>query len=239
MAACKRNTNDERFVALRHTIGGAVPWWDANGEERDKKHNSALVEIIKQLQVLFIERTKEWTTHAAAQGWRRQGRWNHREWSRLILAALKRNTIGRHARLSAYRRIGSALMNIYRDEGSWLTLVERKAAWAHHRWRVRMRLRRTIWSIYYSHASRVRCMHVPSDDTRVGAVEGWVDRVHHAKGGIDEKRVERVTHAMRCMVAYTRWCTRPREIEEARAREWDKRDRHARWLRWAKLMRYY
>ena len=29
-------------------------------------------------------------------------------------------------------------------------------------------------------------MHVPSDDTRVGAVEGWVDRVHHAKGGIDE-----------------------------------------------------
>ena len=55
----------EEFVALRRTVGGAVPWWDRNMEYRDKKHNKALTAMIERLQDLFIERVGEWTAYMA------------------------------------------------------------------------------------------------------------------------------------------------------------------------------
>ena len=62
----------EEFVALRRTVGGAMPWWDRNMEYRDKKHNKALTAMIDRLQDLFIERVGEWTAYMAPSGWQRQ-----------------------------------------------------------------------------------------------------------------------------------------------------------------------
>ena len=74
----------EGYEALRFTVGGALPKWDANDEMRNRKHNKALIAMTIRLQKLFIERLNEWTTYAAPSGGYRQRKWDHREWSKLI-----------------------------------------------------------------------------------------------------------------------------------------------------------
>ena len=87
--------------------------WDANGEMRSKKHNKALAAMTIRLQKLFIERLHEWTAYAAPSGGYRQKRWDHREWSRLLLGALKHNVRGRRGRLIALRKIVEKLMRMF------------------------------------------------------------------------------------------------------------------------------
>ena len=58
--------------------------------------------------------------------------------------------------------------------------------------RVRRRLRRTIWGLVHEQREMVLIMQVEFSNAQeekrereIGAVEKWVDRVHHAEGGVD------------------------------------------------------
>ena len=209
----------EEFVALRRTVGEAVPWWDRNMEYRDKKHNKALTAMIERLQDLFIERVGEWTAYMAPCGWQRQKRWGQREWVRLTFEAFKHHRQGktalhaqqrrmrRYARRRALRRIVHVLMSVYRDEESWLTLVERKAATATR--------------------------------AHVGAVERWVDAVHDGDAHTGARLANRIIHAISAMRMYTIFVTRPAACELRKRNENEKRKRHARWLICARLMCIY
>ena len=88
-AVTKRDFTGERYEALRHTVGGAIPRWDDNIEKHDKDSSKAISTIVTSVQRLFAERLREWTAYAAPTGWRRQTRWEKREWMRLIFDILK------------------------------------------------------------------------------------------------------------------------------------------------------
>ena len=119
--------------------------------------------MVERLQDLFIERVGEWTAYMAPSGWQRQKRWGQREWARLTFEALKHHAQGRtqlqvqrrarkYMRRRALRKIIHVLMSIYRDEESWLALVERADKTA-----------------VPTHVQKRRAQYY------VGAVERWVD----------------------------------------------------------------
>ena len=165
-------------------------------EYRDKKHNKALTAMIERLQDLFIERVGGWTAYMAPSGWQRQKRWGQREWMRLTFEAFKHNKQGRtklhiqqqrirrYARRRALRRIIHVLMSIYRDEESWLRLME--------------------------HVETTAAVHVCTRVSYyVGAVERWVDEVHEGEAHTGAQLVKRIVHAVHAMSMYTIYVTRP------------------------------
>jgi len=91
--ACDAVTNceftGERYEALRHTVAGAIPRWDNNVDKHDKDSSKAIATIVTSVQRLFAERLKEWTAYTAPTGWKRQTRWERREWMRLIFNVLR------------------------------------------------------------------------------------------------------------------------------------------------------
>ena len=180
-----RGVSEVNFMALRHTVGGKLPWWDHNKEERDIKYNGAMIEHVTQLQDLFIERTKAWCAYVAPATWRRQARWESRHWARMLLHILRHNAKGRWARRRAVRHIGAKLIYAYREDGPALrtqhvTRTTRKQA-------VRRRMRRVIWDLVYNQDELVLVLQMEYhkgkkvDEERVGKVEAWVDAAHHKK----------------------------------------------------------
>jgi len=91
--ACEAVSNcdftGERYEALRHTVGGAIPRWDDNIEKHDKESSKAISTVVTRVQSLLTERLREWTAYTAPTGWKRQTRWERREWMRLIFYILK------------------------------------------------------------------------------------------------------------------------------------------------------
>ena len=99
-----------------------------------------------------------------------------------------------HKRACAVRCIGQVLMRVYRDESSYMQLLECACGGEHCRAR-----RRTTKELEWV----------------VGDVEKWVDMVHV---DIDLHLKDRVVHAMQCLNAYVTCVLRPAKIERARVR---------------------
>ena len=89
-----RNLIGESYEAVRHTAGGAIPTWDDNVERNDRKHNEQVIHMLVDIQKLFIERVRQWTTFMAPTGWRRQSRWQGKAWIRLVFHMFKENAKG-------------------------------------------------------------------------------------------------------------------------------------------------
>ena len=187
-AMCQRHPAGARYEALRHTVGGALAWWDDDHEALDTAHNKTLAPMIVSIQNLFIERLNEWTTFMAPSGWRRQSRWKQRDWAKLVLMTMKRHAVGRratrYARRRALRRIGAKLIYLMRDDESRWAGEQRKEVRQRQRVAARRRIRRILWDIYIRGAKRARVRSVVEQvrATRVGAVERWVDQVHYMWG---------------------------------------------------------
>ena len=71
--ACEAVSNcdftGERYEALRHTVGGAIPRWDDNIEKHDKDSSKAISTVVTGVQRLFAERLRDWTAYTAPTGW--------------------------------------------------------------------------------------------------------------------------------------------------------------------------
>ena len=95
-AMARRHPEGIPYEALTRVVGGALAWWDGNHEELDAKHNIQIEPMIPvvDIQKLFIERLRAWTTFMAPWGWRRQTRWKQRDWVKLIFMTMQRNTAG-------------------------------------------------------------------------------------------------------------------------------------------------
>ena len=149
---CQRHPAGARYEALRHTVGGALAWWDDDHEALDTAHNKTLAPMIVSIQNLFIERLNEWTTFMAPSGWRRQSRWKQRDWAKLVLMTMKRHAVGRratrYARRRALRRIGAKLIYLMRDDESRWAGEQRKEVRQRQRVAARRRIRRILWDIY-------------------------------------------------------------------------------------------
>ena len=237
-----RGVSEVNFMALRHTVGGKLPWWDHNKEERDIKYNGAMIEHVTQLQDLFIERTKAWCAYVAPATWRRQARWESRHWVRMLLHILRHNAKGRWARRRAVRYIGAKLIYAYREDGPALrtqhvTRTTRKQA-------VRRRMRRVIWDLVYNQDELVLVLQIEYhkgkkvDEERVGKVEAWVDAAHHKKDR-GHALVGRITHAMKCLITHIRIVHR---VEEATKREREVREgkeKMRKRMKWTNLLRAY
>ena len=247
--AMERGNRDEGdFRALRQTVGGCVPWWDGNGEERDIKYNGALNELITHLQHLFIERTNEWTAYVETESGKRQTRWQHRGWLGMLLRTLrhyaKSKKRDRRAHKRALRHIGAELVSRYRAHKR--DLQEERRVRECRRERVRRRLRRTIWGLVHEQREMVLIMQVEYSNAQeekrereVGAIEKWVDRVHHAEGGVDSMLASRIMHAVMCLAAYVVRVSKVDEQEKRERRREAARERNRRRMRWTSLMRYY
>ena len=247
-AMCQRHPVGARYLALRDTVGGALAWWDGRCEELDKKHNTTLTTMVAEVQNMFIERMREWTTFMAPWGWRRQTRWAHRDWVRLIFGVLRHYTVGRrrtrYARRRAIRKIGTVLIRLMRDGGSRRVGEARREERVRRRREARRRLRNILWGIYIRGAERARLRDMPFKDDTVGGVERWVDAVHF-EGGSGEARAmgagleERLVHAMRCLAVYVRVVVKRMQREHEHNEECKERKRKALWNICALLVREY
>ena len=122
----------------------------------DAKQNTQIEPMIVDIQKMFIERLKAWTRFMAPWGWRRQTRWKQRDWVKLIFMTMQRNTAGRYARRRAIRRIGAALIRLYRDERSRGIGEQRREERQRRKKEARKRIRRILWQIYIRGVERDR-----------------------------------------------------------------------------------
>ena len=76
-------------------------------------------------------------------------------------------------------------------------------------------------------------------EREIGAVEQWVNRVHHAEGGIDDMLTSCITHAVMCLATYVVRVSRVDEQEKQEQRREAARERHRRRMRWSNLTRAF
>ena len=120
-----------------------------------------------------------------------------------------------------------------------MELIEWKEAHAMRKERevreARRRIQRRLWLIFRTQRGEAEGLSKPRVKLTVGAVETWVDAVHEGETDI----VERVKHAIRCLVVYIKGVHRPeRRAKDLVQKEAEKGRRESR-ARWAMLMNVY
>ena len=143
-----RTMHGEGYEALRHTVGGAIPQWNDNIGKHDSQHNQRLTLMLVGIQKLFIERVVGWTKFMAPTGWQRQSRWHGRGWVRLIFHMLKVNAKGRTRRVTALRKVGTTLLELYRTPHIRTQLLHTKQVHLENKRHAYIRLNTILWNIF-------------------------------------------------------------------------------------------
>ena len=180
-----------------------------------------LITSIARLQDLYIERVREWTRFMAPAGWARLSRWQARDWMKLIWQALVAHTKHKPSRLLSLReeRLGK-----YKDPTFTTALVTARHAGTR---RARIRLGQILWQIYYEEChTEIKQLQQDLDD-RSSPILSWQWK------GV-ENNVDRLQHAMRCLIQYVRMVYRPSRVAKHTQ---EVRTRKAKWNICAYLVR--